>query len=101
MPNRVYTDLSKLRRDVNDLIDRGQVRVHRHARRSHPELTELEQIAVVRYGGRPRPDRGRSESEGVYVCWATLSRHGVCRGVFSVEVGEGGDIVLVITAFAD
>lgn len=99
MSNRVFTDFNKLRQETNDLIDRGRVRVHSHARESHPELSELEQIAVVRYGGRPRLDRDRGPSEGVYVCWARLPTLGLCRAVFCIEQIPGGDVVLVITAF--
>lgn len=101
MPNKVYTNLGELRKEINDLIDRGRVRVHRHGRKSHPELTELEQIGVVRYGGSIRPDRSRKASEGVYVCWARLPSQGLCRGVFCVEESIGDDIVLIITAFQE
>lgn len=101
MTNRVYTDLNKLRKETNDLIDRGRVRIHRHARESHPELSELEQIGVVRYGGRPRPDRDRNLSEGVYVCWARLAGHGLCRAVFCIEEDPSGGVVLIITAFVE
>lgn len=101
MANRVYSDLNQLRKDTIDLIDRGRVRIHRHARESHPELSELEQIGVVRYGSRPKPDRGRGLSEGVYVCWARLPRHGLCRAVYCIEEGPGGGVVLIITAFVE
>ena len=101
MPNRVYTDFNELRRQVNDLIDRRKVRVHRHARKSHPEISELEQIAIVRYGGPIRPDKDRNLSEGVYLCWATLQTLGRCRGLFCIEETSGGDLVLIITAFQE
>lgn len=101
MPNRVFTDFNKLRQETNDLIDRGQVRVHIHARKSHPELSEFEQVATVRFGGTPRPDRNRGPSKGVYLCWARLPRHGLCRGVFCIEEIGGGSIVLVTTAFRE
>lgn len=101
MPNRVYTDLRRLRRDTNDLIDRGQVRVRRHARRSHPELTELEQIGAVRYGGSIKADSERPKGDGVYVCWSRLPGRGLCRAVFCIEIGPTDDVVLVITAFEE
>jgi hypothetical protein len=101
MPNRVYTDITKLRVEVNRLIDQGRVRIHIHANKSHPELTEIEKVAIVRYGTRTRPDSRRKPSEGVYVCWATRPRVGLCRGVFCVEETLGGDMVLVITAFPE
>jgi hypothetical protein len=101
MPNRVYQDLNKLRTETNGLIDRGGVRVHRHARIQHPELSELEQIAVVRYGGAIKFDEKRPQSDGVYVCWSRLPGPGLCRGVFSIVEGLNGDLVLVITAFQE
>lgn len=101
MPNRVYSDKNELRKKVNDLIDRGGVRVHQHARRSHPELSELEQIAIVRYGSEIRDDKNRRTSEGVYVCWARLPIHGLCRAVFCIEETAGGEFVLIITAFQE
>jgi len=99
MANRVYTDLNKLRSETNDLIDRGRVRIHKHARESHPELSELEQVGVVRYGGPIKSDRDRGTASGVYVCWAHMPKHGLCRGVFCIEEGLGGDLVVIITAF--
>ena len=101
MANRVYPDMKKLRTDVNDLIDRSRVRVHPHARSSHPELSPIEQIAIVRYGGQPKPDRERPPTDGVYVCWGTLPGGRLGRAVFSVEVTSQGDFVLVITAFEE
>jgi hypothetical protein len=101
MPNRIFTDLSDLRTVVNSLIDQGKVRVHRHAKDKHPELSDIERIAIVRYGGRMRPDRKRAASEGVYVCWATRPLLGLCRAVLCVEEEEGGDSVLIITAFPE
>jgi|SRR5579859_3868395 len=101
MPNKVYSDLDELRKQVNDLIDRGRVRVHHHARQSHPEISEFERIAIIRYGGPIRPDSSRKPSEGVYLCWATLRTHGRCRGVFCVEEGAGSETVLIITAFRE
>jgi hypothetical protein len=101
MPNRVYTDLTKLRKDTNDLIDQGRVRVHDHARRKHPELSELEQILIVRYGSGDKPDRNRRPTDGIYVCWARLPSSGLCRGVFCIEESPGGDLVLIISAFQE
>lgn len=101
MPNQVYSDLNELRRRTNDLIDQGRVRVHYHARESHPELSEFDRIAVVRYGGKIQPSRGRDPSEGVYVCWAMHPSFGLCRGVFCIEESGGGEIVLIITVFVE
>jgi hypothetical protein len=101
MPNRVYTDLDELRKKVNDLIDRGKVRVSLHARKSHPELSEEEQIGIVRYGSAIQFDHNRPSSDGVYICWARLPNRGLCRAVFCVEETEGGDLVLIITAFQE
>jgi hypothetical protein len=101
MANRVYPDMKKLRAEVNDLIDKGRVRVHPHARTNHPDLSSLEQIAIVRYGTRTKPDRDRPASDGVYVCWATLPGRRLCRAVFCVEQLQPGENVLVITAFED
>ena len=101
MPNRVYPDLNKLRVEVNDLIDRGQVVVHHHARKSHPEFTDVERIAVVRFGGRIQRDRSRRTEEGVYVCWAQLPSHGLCRAVFCVGADLEGDYLLIITVFGE
>jgi hypothetical protein len=101
MPNRVYNDLNKLRFDVNYLIDRGRVRVHRHAGTSHPEFSELEQIAAVRFGGPIRADLKRNRTEGVYVCWANLPLHGLCRAVFCIEDHPDDGLVLVITVFRE
>jgi len=101
MPNRVYTDLSQLRRDTNDLIDRGRVRVHHHARSKHPEFTDVERIAVVRYGGRISFDRSHARSEGRYVCWGRLEGHGLCRAVFCMEEQPSGDLVIVISGFVE
>lgn len=101
MPNKVYSDLAELRKEANTLIDLGRVRVHKHARKSHPELDEVEQIAVVRYGGKIKADRDRAPYEGVYLCWAILPSHGLCRAAFCVESGPGGDHLLVITAFRE
>jgi hypothetical protein len=101
MPNKVYTNLHELRKEVDDLIDRGRVRVHLHARKSHPELSEDEQIGIVRYGSAIQSARDRPLSDGVYVCWARLPYHGLCRAVFCIEQTGGGDILLVITAFRE
>ena len=101
MPNRLFSDLTQLRREVNNLIDSGRFRVHKHARASHPELSESEQITVVRYGGAIKPDRNRDPKDGVYVCWASLASHGLCRAAFCVESDARGDTVLVITAFPE
>jgi hypothetical protein len=101
MTNRAYTDFAELRRVTVELIDAGRVRVHKHAQESHPELSEVEQIAVVRYGSQPRLDRKRDPSAGVYVCWAQLPGRGLCRGVFCIEQTGARDVVLVSTAFVE
>lgn len=101
MPNQVYSDFTKLRKETNDLIDQGRVRVLRHARDSHPELSDLDRIAVVRYGRKIQPDRSRNPSEGVYVCWAKHPTHGLCRGVFCIEDSGRGEVVLIITVFVE
>lgn len=101
MANRVYPDMKKLRTDVNDLIDNGRVRVHIHARSSHTELSAIDQIAIVRYGGQPKPDRDSPPSDGVYLCWSTLPNGRLGRAVFCVESTMHGDAVLVITAFEE
>lgn len=101
MANRVYPDMDQLRTEVNALIDQGKVRVHKHAKSKHPELSELEQIAVIRYGSRPKPDRDRPASDGVYVCWGKLPDDRLCRGVFCVEQVQAALSVLVITAFEE
>jgi hypothetical protein len=99
MPNRVYSNFTQLRKDTNQLIDRGRVKVHQHARDSHPELTEIEQIGIVRYGGTIQPDKNRDPTDGVYVCWARLPSRGLCRAVFCIQADPEADIVLIITAF--
>ena|SRR5580693_5622930 len=101
MANRVFPDMDKLRSEVNDLIDKGRVRVHPHARSSHPELSSIEQVAIVRYGGRPSPDRNPPLSHGIYICWATLPLGRRARAVFCVEGQLQGEIVVVITAFEE
>lgn len=101
MSNRVYHDLKQARTDVENLIDQGRVRVHLHARRTHPEMKVEEQVAIVRYGGPIKPDQGRDPTEGVYVCWADLPGLGLCRAAFCVEETRQGPIVLVITGFQD
>jgi hypothetical protein len=99
MPNRVYQNFEELRQDVNSLIDSGRVLVHHHARESHSEFSDVERIAVVRYGGQPKADRSRPAKDGVYVCWGRLEGHGLCRGVFCVEETDTAAQVLVITVF--
>jgi hypothetical protein len=101
MPNRVYTNLTKLRTEVEKLIDQGRVRVLRHARETHPELTEIEQIAIVRYGGPIQRDKTRDPAEGVYVCWGGLASVGPYRAVFCVSNESEADVVLIITAFQE
>ena len=101
MPNRVYSDLAQLRTEVNQLIDQGRVRVHQHARKAHPELSEIEQVAIVRYGGIIRRDKARDPGQGVYVCWGYLPSRGLCRAVFCVHRDGERDLVLIITAFRE
>lgn len=101
MPNRVYTDLDKLRSDVNGLIDRRRVRIHHHAKLKHPEFTDVERIAVVRYGGRIRADQERARAEGVYLCWAILPSLGLCRTVFCIEERPLEGLVLIISVFRE
>jgi hypothetical protein len=101
MSNRVYPDMNQLRTHVNNLIDEGRVRVHRHARTGHPELSLVEQVAIVRYGGAIKPDRDRGPDDGVSICWASLPNRGRCRGVFCVEESPSGDSILVITGFEE
>jgi hypothetical protein len=93
--------MDELRSEVNSLIDKGRVRVHPHARSSHPELSSIEHIAIVRYGGRPKPDRNRPLTDGVYVCWATLPSGMRARAVFFLEGQLPGDIAVVITSFEE
>lgn len=101
MPNRLYTDLNKLRRDTNDLIDQGRVRVHQHAKKQHSEFSDFERIQVVRLGGTIQFDQTTPQTSGRYVCWSFLSPHGLCRAVFVIEEHPGGDLVLIISVFSD
>jgi hypothetical protein len=101
MTNRVNPDMDELRADVNVLIDKNRVRVHPHARSSHSELSSIEQLAIVRFDGRPKPDRDRPPSDGVYVCRGTLPNGRPGRAVSCVENTIHGDSVFVITAFEE
>lgn len=100
MANRIYRDMRVLRRDVEALIDANRIRITEHARTRHPELTDTDRIAIVRWGTLPKPDEDRPLTDGVYVCWLNHPRLGRCRGCFCVEE-HGGVAVLIITAFRE
>lgn len=100
-PNRVFTNVRVLRRATESLIVQGRYRIESHARTEHPEFSDPERLAVVQWGGRDQPDKHRDPSEGVYVCWAVLPRHGLCRAVYAVEQTPRGDMVVVITVMPE
>ena len=101
MTNKVYTSNEELARDKVRHIEQGRFRVSRHAGEKHPELTDVERAAIVRYGTGDKPDRERPASAGVYLCWATLPTHGVCRAVFCIEETSSGTVLKIITAFPE
>lgn len=100
MGNRVYDDPAGARQEAEKLIDANRYRLTDHARFDHPELSEWEKVAVVRYGGRDKLDEQRDPEEGVYLCWAKI-RGTLCRGVYAVEETSQGPILVVITAFPE
>lgn len=98
--NRVFEDLQKLRSEKKRLIESRLYRVSRHAGEKHPELTDEERVAVVLLGTGDRLDRNREPTDGVYVCWASLPVHGLCRGVYCV-VQSDRSYLKIITAFPE
>ena len=101
MANRAFRDLQELRRTAERLIDEGRFRISAHARVEHPQLTEMDKLEIVRFGGRDRLDAKRPAADAVYVCWARHPLHGLCRGVYAIEQLPSGDLVVVITAFKE
>ena len=100
MGNRVFDDPEDARAEAERLIDDGRFRLTDHAREDHPELSESDKIAVVRYGGHDQPDADRDPDEGVYVCWAKIDGT-LCRGVYCVEETGLAPILVIITAFPE
>lgn len=101
MTNRVFADLRELRRTAESLIDQGNYKVTEHARTDHPEISEFDKLAIVRYGGGDKPDQNRPPTDGVYVCWALHPAHGLCRGVYAVEQFASGERIVVISVFRE
>lgn len=99
--NRVFADMAQLRRTVETLVDQSRYRITTHAKVEHSQFSDVDRVAVVRWGGRDRPDRSRDPSGGVYLCWARHPTHGLCRAVYAVEQGAGGDILLIITVMPE
>ena len=93
--------MDKLRQAVNDLIGQGRYRIIHHARKAHPEFSDLDRVEVVRWGGRDKPDRKRDPSDGVYLCWLQHPRHGLCRGVYAIEQTPGGEILYIISVMPE
>lgn len=85
------------------LIDQGRYRLTVHAQRDHPEISDVEKVAVVRYGANDKPDSQRPPGAGVYLFWARHPVHGVCRAVYAIEAGAqpDQDILVLITAFPE
>ena len=99
--NRVFADMGKLRQTVEALIDQGRYRITKHPREAHPEFSDTDRVAIVRWGGRDKPDRQRDSSEGVYLCWARHPQHGPCRAVYAVEETPAGDILAIISVMPE
>jgi hypothetical protein len=68
MGERYYDDMEALRRDVTRLIAAGRYRLTHHAQNSHPELSELDKLAIIRYGGRDRLDARANPSSPRFMC---------------------------------
>lgn len=71
----------------------GRYRLSDHAQTDHPDLSEWEKVAVVRYGGRDQHDKNRDPQDGVYVCWATMDGT-LCRGVYAIEKTSYGPLLV-------
>lgn len=103
MVTRRYDDPRTLRRRVEELVDAEppRVRVTRHAREAHPEFSDLDRIAIVRWGGQDQPDRDRPSSDGVYLCWANHPTFGRCRACYAIEETTTGDILVIVSVFPE
>lgn len=100
MGNRVFDDPGDARQEAERLIDAGRYRLTDHAQVDHPELSEWQKVAVVRFGGRDKLDQNRDPEDGVYVCWAKIEGR-VCRGVYAIEETSLAEILVIITAFPE
>ncbi|MBI4416785.1 MAG: hypothetical protein HY557_07370 [Euryarchaeota archaeon] len=99
--NRIFTDMVELRGAVEALLEQRRFRVTEHARTAHPEFSDVDRLAIVRWGGQDTPDRDRDPSEGIYLCWAQHPRHGLCRAVYAIETTSRGDILVIISVMPE
>lgn len=100
-PDRVFTDMGRLRKTAETLIDQSSYRITSHAKIEHPEFDDLTRLAIVRWGGRDRRDRNRPPSEGVYVCWANHPLQGLCRAVYAIQQIPDGDLLVIISVMPE
>lgn len=101
MGNRAFADMAALRKEVIRLVGEGRIRWTVHAQFDHPEIPQVDKLAIVQWGGADQPNERARPGEPSYVCWARHPVHGLCRGVYAVVDTKHGPYVRIITVFKE